>query len=355
MTPTVCFEFCRTVPNMQFFGIAYGRECYCEPYFKMMAGDDSECESICEGDARHMCGGESKSSVFSMYMCDSTKADLSAATKLSHLALSDLQVRMSLASGLSVSMQKASDLNQKVFGKVGDTAVTALMQRAKVFAGELAKSGKSPIKAVENLDSLIKNADKLNNFNDPDTVTKAEQIMEGMDTEIEQSKELVQALGKITTLAKPSNEILGASSQYSPIMYFVDKTQLRTMQTCSGDVVNEPIVGESMDGCAKACDDAVGSCVGFSYFGVGKTSLCFLLSNFKSAVYYTGCRVPGLLQQNMTRRREVQKYITGLQQEGRASSPGKIKPWHCSSVGVPLQAMTVKGQSYIYRLDIEAG
>jgi len=186
-------------------------------------------------------------------------------------------------------------------------------------------------------------------------VTKAEQIMEGMDTEIEQSKELVQALGKITTLAKPSNEILGASSQYSPIMYFVDKTQLRTMQTCSGDVVNEPIVGESMDGCAKACDDAVGSCVGFSYFGVGKTSLCFLLSNFKSAVYYTGCRVPGLLQQNMTRRREVQKYIAGLQREGRSPGTGKIQAWPCSSVGVPLQAMTKKGQSYIYRLDIETG
>merc|ERR1719235_149195 len=33
MTPKACFNFCRTVPGMLFFGLIYGRECYCTPYF----------------------------------------------------------------------------------------------------------------------------------------------------------------------------------------------------------------------------------------------------------------------------------------------------------------------------------
>jgi len=29
MTPTVCYDFCRTIPEMLYFGIQNGRECYC--------------------------------------------------------------------------------------------------------------------------------------------------------------------------------------------------------------------------------------------------------------------------------------------------------------------------------------
>merc|ERR1719316_1800921 len=50
MTPDVCFKFCRTVPDMIFFGLSLGRDCYCAPYFKAMAGDSSDCDAVCEGD-----------------------------------------------------------------------------------------------------------------------------------------------------------------------------------------------------------------------------------------------------------------------------------------------------------------
>merc|ERR1719299_43421 len=39
MTPKVCFEFCRTMPDMQFFGLIYGRECYCSHYYKKTTGE----------------------------------------------------------------------------------------------------------------------------------------------------------------------------------------------------------------------------------------------------------------------------------------------------------------------------
>merc|ERR550532_1247559 len=64
MTHSVCFEFCRTVPEMNFFGILNGRECYCAPYYEMMAGDSSNCDALCEGDTKLVCGGKHKSSIF---------------------------------------------------------------------------------------------------------------------------------------------------------------------------------------------------------------------------------------------------------------------------------------------------
>merc|ERR1719264_20439 len=98
------------------------------------------------------------------------------------------------------------------------------------------------------------------------------------------------ALGDVIRLARPGRGELRAAAQYYPLMYFVDKNYSSTMQTCSGEIVEKPIVGESIDGCASACDSAIHSCVGFSYFGTGTTSLCFLFSSLKSAVYYTGCK-----------------------------------------------------------------
>lgn len=69
MSPKVCFKFCRSVPNMSFFGVLNGRKCYCEPYYKAMAGDSSMCDAHCDGDKTKYCGGKSKSTIFSMHSC----------------------------------------------------------------------------------------------------------------------------------------------------------------------------------------------------------------------------------------------------------------------------------------------
>jgi len=70
MTPTVCFEFCSTLPAMVFFGITEGRKCYCTPYFSPGPGNADKCDSVCEGDTTLMCGTTSgRSSVFEMHLC----------------------------------------------------------------------------------------------------------------------------------------------------------------------------------------------------------------------------------------------------------------------------------------------
>merc|ERR1719498_1901018 len=124
MTPNVCFEFCRMVPKMNFFGIVNGRKCYCAPYYKAMAGDSSMCDAVCPGDNTLMCGGKSKSEIFEMHMCNSAEEDLKFSAERA-IDLSDkMRTKASAAQSLSGSMQQAGSELQKSFGAVGDTAAT---------------------------------------------------------------------------------------------------------------------------------------------------------------------------------------------------------------------------------------
>jgi len=345
MTHRVCFEFCRTVPEMNFFGIVNGRDCYCTPFFKMMAGDSSDCTAVCEGDKSLVCGGKVKSSIFSMHMCASTEADLAKATEQANIVAGDLKTRINLANELAESMQSAGTKNQAIFGKAGDLATSDLMQEAKVFAGELSKAAVAAGRTAEKLDGLVKGSSELKDFTEVATVTKAERLMEDMAASIEEGETTQTALGDVIRLAKPGREELRAASQYYPLMYFVDKDFSSTMQTCSGELVDRPIVGESADGCASACDAAIQSCVGYSYIGTGDTSLCFLFSGFKSAVYYTGCEEP----------EEEEKEKVALIQNNKDSNTGKIEPWDCGSVGRPFQAINEDKKSLIKALDVATG
>jgi len=77
MTPTVCFEFCRTLPDMVFFGISNGQQCYCAPYYQPKPGDESKCDAPCPGDPTVKCGNmKGKSSIFEMHLCDDIAQDL---------------------------------------------------------------------------------------------------------------------------------------------------------------------------------------------------------------------------------------------------------------------------------------
>jgi len=341
MTQKVCFEFCRTVPNMQFFGILNGRECYCAPYYKMMAGDSSKCDAVCEGDTKLMCGGKTKSSIFSMHMCASTEADLGQSVVQANLVVTDLQNHALLAKSLAKMMQDAAAENQKIFGKAGDPAASDLMQKTKGFAGDLLHAAEAVDKIKDEMAGLVEESKGLKDFTDPDTVAKAERIMEGVLKETKACKKPRQTLGRLVALAKPGREVLGAGQQYYPLMYFVDKEFKDTMTTCSGDTVNQPMVGESLDGCASACDRANQDCVGFSYYGIGKTALCFMFSSLRSATYYTGCGKDKdkLLLQRLVRR-----------------SPGvDIDKWDCGKVGSPLQAINKDKKSFVLSLDMATG
>merc|ERR1719426_414569 len=173
MTPAVCFEFCRTVPNMGFFGIVNGRGCYCTPYFTPMESDSSQCDAVCEGDNTQMCGGKSKSSIFAMHMCDSTKEDVGIRAGTASEMKASLSSKASEADGYGQVMQSMAAAMQKSFGSVGDSGATGLMQKAKVFAGTLVHTAEDGKEASTGLGGLAKDASALKDFTDPATVTKA--------------------------------------------------------------------------------------------------------------------------------------------------------------------------------------
>jgi len=75
MTPKVCFEFCRTVPDMLHFGLTEGRTCYCTPYF-MQGPGDGVCDAGCEGDASVTCGNTNgMTDIYEMHSCNDAVQD----------------------------------------------------------------------------------------------------------------------------------------------------------------------------------------------------------------------------------------------------------------------------------------
>merc|ERR1719359_1788026 len=250
MTQKKCFEFCRTVPNMGFFGIANGRGCYCTPYFTPMASDSSQCDAVCEGENTLMCGGKSKSSVFAMHMCASTGEDLSERAGTASALDASLGATVATAKGLSKDMQSFGASLQKAFGAVGDSGAAGLAQDAKVFAGELEHKAEDGDAATGKLAGLAKDGSALKDFTDPATVTKAERIMEGIDEAVAEGEAVADELEGLVDLATEKASA-GAADQYKSVMYFVDKEYVDNPSTCSGDAVAKPIVGESEDGCAS--------------------------------------------------------------------------------------------------------
>eukprot|EP00747_Dinoflagellata_sp_TGD_P109858 gnl/TRDRNA2_/TRDRNA2_170803_c1_seq1.p1 gnl/TRDRNA2_/TRDRNA2_170803_c1~~gnl/TRDRNA2_/TRDRNA2_170803_c1_seq1.p1 ORF type:complete len:504 (-),score=152.36 gnl/TRDRNA2_/TRDRNA2_170803_c1_seq1:40-1371(-) len=291
MTHKICFEFCRTVPDMLFFGLVNGRDCYCTPYYKPMESDSSECDATCPGEPTLICGGKSKSSIFEMHFCDSTAGDLAAKKDKASDLESQMKKDVEKAEGLSDAMQESGEEGQKTFGKAGDPAASDLMQDAKIFAGTVMHTAEDAAKAAGKLKDLIGEAKDLEgeNFKKPSVVTKAERLMEDIDAAIAEATDSAEMLEMVTNQASPLAEYKGAADQYYPIMYFVDKSEDDVPSTCTGKPVGKPIVGKDMDGCAAACDALPHDCKGFSFFGEEKEPLCFLFSSFKSAVYYTGC------------------------------------------------------------------
>eukprot|EP00747_Dinoflagellata_sp_TGD_P162140 gnl/TRDRNA2_/TRDRNA2_179404_c0_seq1.p1 gnl/TRDRNA2_/TRDRNA2_179404_c0~~gnl/TRDRNA2_/TRDRNA2_179404_c0_seq1.p1 ORF type:complete len:478 (-),score=77.32 gnl/TRDRNA2_/TRDRNA2_179404_c0_seq1:258-1691(-) len=297
MSPTVCFEFCRTVPGMLLFGITGGTDCYCTPHYKAMESDSSECDMTCVGEPTLFCGGKTKSSMFSMHFCDSTGKDLKAAIDESRSVIGPLGSRASRALRLAKKMQDAGESGQANFGKMGDVAASNLFKTAKTFAGEMAHFADDSLVIRDKLRDFKRDADKSKgdmDFSKPGHVTKAEQFIENMKELVPQARLHTKNLDQFLHAASPDvSSSKEAIDQYSKLMHFVDAKFEDVPTTCSGEPLGKPIVGKSRDECAYACDASTG-CVGFAFFG-GKYDdgevprLCFLFSRFTSAVYYTGC------------------------------------------------------------------
>jgi len=300
MTHQVCFEFCRTVPDMTFFGINNGRDCYCTPYYKPMAGSSDECDAPCPGKPGQMCGGKTKSSVFSMHMCADTENDLDTALSDAGDLLTSLDELTAEMAEKVEAGEKLANALQESFGGVGDSDASDLMQKAKQWAGKLlhAKDDGADLSGeLSDAKSDGDTAKKKGDFTKYENAQEAEKAIKKMQKFTVKGEETLEELTEMFELGHPSAEAVeDAAKQYNSVMYFVDKEFEEVPSTCGGETLAEPIFGKSQDECAMACDDLVGKCVGFSFFDKDDSSICFLFEKFKSVQYYTGCDSEKFLQ-----------------------------------------------------------
>merc|ERR1719487_49854 len=109
MTPSICFEFCRTVPDMLHFGLTRGRECYCTPYF-MQGPGDGVCDAGCEGDSSITCGNtDGMADIYEMHACNDVLEDAEAAFNAAMDLYDDGQDMVTYAGDVLTGTKAATD------------------------------------------------------------------------------------------------------------------------------------------------------------------------------------------------------------------------------------------------------
>merc|ERR1719221_2208529 len=255
---------------MLFFGIANGRDCYCAPYYKQMADDDSMCDAVCEGAPTTMCGGKSKSSMFAMHTCASTAKDLGESSgKMDGVATDMMDLQKDIDT-IATDMQAAAAALQSKFGKTGDPAASDLLQAAKVYAGELKQAADSAATLNGDVGTLKGTATSMSgeDFTNFAKAKEAETLIDKMDEvttaateKIEKLEDLkLEAAGPDLLVNASTGNTVDASEGYYPAMYFVDKSFVNVSSTCGGVVSAKPLAA-NVTTCAAACDAQVGACV----------------------------------------------------------------------------------------------
>ena len=223
MTPSVCFEFCRTVPDMLHFGLTNGRDCYCTPYFDAMESDSSECDSTCEGSPTQMCGGKVKSSLFGMHSCMNKGEKLGDISGKVEDVMDDLEDELSSLTSVAGNLQGVGSMIQEIAGEFGDPAASNLMQESKVFAGEVEKFIKDNTKVAGDMKKamLAAGAMKGKDLTKFENADKADEALKTLMEEVDKAEEATEKIDAIGKLALPENEdTKGKAELYRPVMYF---------------------------------------------------------------------------------------------------------------------------------------
>jgi hypothetical protein len=308
MTINRCFDFCRTVPHMVFFGLNAGRDCYCTPYFKPMSGDGSTCDEVCVGDNSQMCGGKTTSDIYEMHSCDDTRSNLEdIITEVEDKIFLHLQALTDHVN--DIADEGTWDANEmiKVFGAAGAPDTSAYMQQAKVYAGELVKTTSKAQKLIDSMNDPYDAARGILNrdFTDFDNIKVAENAIKDLKKGVKASKEhdedmkaLLHAAHPMTLMGEEDFNSTGAAAQYYPIMYFAEKSyqtkfvlegyaMFHNPTTCTGNLL-QIMFGGVADDCAHACDGMPGKCDGFQYFAFND-GMCFLFESILTVQQWTGC------------------------------------------------------------------
>lgn len=338
MTPTVCFEFCRTVPNMVYFGLVNGGTCYCTPYFTPGAGNypprdtrGAHCDSPCPGDETTMCGNmDGKSSVFEMHLCDDTATDLTEALDGAKQALDYFMETSMLAKKIGEKMIVSAMALQKAAGLTGAPGASDMAQKAMAASKSLTQAflmdsimtaGASKYTRLLTAYHLGKDTEGKD-FLKPANAEAAELATHNMKANMGSVISLAKSIHEEIKLCYPIVDSVSfgdapydgdsAAMKIQPLLdgeelaepdfrvasYAYDTTYVPAQSSCSGAYIGLPMMGLGQPACALACEATVypDVCVGYSFYTVtGGDDICFLMKDIAIVETFVGPEV-ALLQ-----------------------------------------------------------
>jgi len=289
MTHGVCYNFCRRVEGMNYFGLQNGRGCYCTPYYKQEVGAGSEdCDMACDGNTATFCGGQTKSDIFQMHWCGDVSENLVTAIDLVQGKRMDLDEQTAALNGCAESVQTAGDSLQQQAAKNGDKFLGGWAQRAKVAAGVYKKLTRSADKTFgsANEAEMAARALQSQDSSSPDVAKAAEAAIDELDLqEVHVSDaldEVSERLGECQAAKMSDGERL--KSEYFNVAKWTAKGFEEHSTSCAGEPIGAPS-SRSPAECADLCDATVApaKCVGFQSY----KDTCVLLSAITEVSYYT--------------------------------------------------------------------
>merc|ERR1719247_3909460 len=318
MTPKACFNFCRTVPGMLFFGL--------------------------------ICGGDGMSDMYEMHFCDDTAEKLDEQIAKAKNATMKTETLGEHVEEAGDSMEDAANAAMTAAAEGGDMATNDMGQQAKGFTSEVVHAANAADKAAAKLDEARGAAEELvgKDFTIPEYMEDAEKAIKKMKELRKVAKEAREDARELReeamSKAISEDEAIAAMRLFGPVLPLaarwdwekevlmtVDKEHwklagkngpvsanitvekdpisvlhhqaekirakheaeheagrsagLGLQSTCEGELAAEPLVGLSMMECAAACDNhALKSdpdyCIGFNHYNVrDEDTLCYLLKS----------------------------------------------------------------------------
>jgi len=318
MTPTVCFEFCRTLPDMVYFGIANGGYCYCAPYYHPKPGDESKCDAPCPGDNTVVCGNmKGKSSIFEMHLCDDVAEDLSTAMGGAKDALDYYMETALFAKELGEKMAASGKALQTVAGLSGAPGAGDNGQKAMVASKALTQGFMGESETYEKCLAAYKLGKEYEgkDFTDSGNAIAAEHATKDMKATMGGVVSGATATHDAIIAAYPAFDqvVFGdepdggdaAAMKLKPLIdgeeqkladfrvasYAFDTTYEPAQSSCTGVSTGAPMMGLGKDGCALACEATVypDVCVGFSFYTLtGADDICFMFADIEIVQTFTG-------------------------------------------------------------------
>lgn len=306
MTQEKCYNFCRKLEHMKFFGLVNGGgaqgSCYCAPFYRVTAGKNEQCSVPCEGDKTKMCGGTTKSSIFEMHDCEVPEPfDSETTTQFATLA-SDLQGTYERAKLCSDDVlhfgQEMADAAGKNGNQIGMAHQQDMITSQKQFDAMLKGLPFDSLEVAGELKQALGDYQGAH----AKGVALSAATSESLRTKLTQAVEAAEkALPPVAAIADKCQPMLDASLGSMPMgsepgaAQFYKSASGDLSASCAGEAILPVTLVMGEDTCAEVCRSTVAptKCVGYQVYSSSENAFvsCHMFSKVTALTKYSveGC------------------------------------------------------------------